>query len=57
MGCGEEVANLKLPEEPDAHHLDSGENEDTGDDEERSVKRHDMLPGHDLENEEPYRHS
>src|SRR6202040_899832 len=57
MGSGVEVAHLKLSEQTDAHDLNAGENEDTGDDEERAVKRHDVLAGHDLENKQPGSHA
>ena len=48
-----EVAHLELAEKADAHHLDAGENEDSGYDEDGSVKRHDVLTGHDFEDQEP----
>jgi len=51
------VPHLKLSEQTDAHDLNAGENEDAGDDEERAVKRHDVLAGHDLEDQEPGGHA
>jgi len=54
---GVEVPHLKLAEQTDAHDLDACENEDAGDDEERAVKRHDVLTGNDLEDEEPGGHA
>src|SRR5260370_20336320 len=43
MGSSVEVADLKLAKQADAHHLDSGEDEDTGDDEDGAVDIHDVL--------------
>jgi len=51
------MAHLKLTEQTDAHNLYACENEDSGDDEERAVKRHDVLAGHDFEDQEPGGHS
>ena len=49
IGCavrrGVEVAHLELAKQTDTQHLDSGENEDSGDDEDGPVKRHDVLAG------------
>ena len=57
MGGGVEVPHLKLSEQADAHDLDARENEDAGDDEERAVKRHDVLASYDLEDQEPGSHA
>ena len=61
VGCavrgGVEVPHLKLAEQTDAHHLNSGKNEDAGDDEDGAVKRHDVLAGDDLEDQEPDGHA
>jgi hypothetical protein len=57
VGGGVEVSHLKLAEQTDAHHLDSGQDEHACDDEERPVERHDVLVGNDLENEQPRGHA
>ena len=57
VGGGVEVADLELAEQTDAHHLNAGKNEDSGDDEDGAVKRHDVLAGHDLEDQEPGGHA
>jgi len=57
VGCGEEVSYLQLSQEADAHHLDSGKNENSCDDEERAVNRHNVLAGDKFQNEEPRRHT
>jgi len=57
VGRGEEVPYLQLSQEADAHHLDSGKNENSCDDEERAVNRHNVLAGDKFQNEEPCRHA
>ena len=47
------VAHLELTQEADAHHLDTGKDKDSCNDEDGTMQRHDMLPGHDLEDEQP----
>ena len=51
MGCRVEVAHLKLAQQADAHHLNSGENQDAGDNKDGAVDIHDMLAGDELEDE------
>ena len=50
------MAHLKFAEEADAHHLDSGKDEDSGNREDGAVNFHDVLTGDELQNQEPYRH-
>jgi hypothetical protein len=57
VGCGEEVSHLKLSQKAYAHHLDSGKNENSGDDEERAVNGHNVLAGDKFQNKEPCRHA
>ncbi len=49
------MAHLEFAQQADTHHLDSGKNEDAGDDEDGAVQRHDVLAGDDFENEQPGR--
>ncbi len=51
------MPHLKLSEQTDAHDLNARENEDAGDDEERAVKRHDVLAGYDFEDQKPGSHA
>ena len=51
------MPHLKLSEQTDSHDLYACENEDPGDHEERAVKRHDVLAGYDLEDQEPRSHA
>ena len=51
------MPDLEFAEKADAHHLDSGKYEDAGDDEDGTVKRHDVLAGCDFEDQEPGGHA
>ncbi len=47
------MAHLQFAEETDSHQLDARKDEDTGDDEDGTVKRHDVLAGHDFQYQKP----
>jgi len=51
------VPYLELTEETDTHHLNSGEDEHAGNDEERSVEAHNVLTSNDFEDQKPGRHT
>ena len=53
VGSGVEVANLKLAQQTDAHHLDSGKDQDACDKKDRAVKLHDVLAGENLKDKQP----
>ncbi len=57
MRSGVKVPNLQLSKKANADHLNSCEDQDARDHEERTVEVHDRLPGKQLEDEQPDRES
>ncbi len=57
VGGGVEVTHLEFAEETDSHHLNSSEDENSGDDEDGTVERHNVLAGEELQDQEPDGHA
>src|SRR5215469_2684035 len=55
MRGGMEVTHLQLAQQTDPDHLNSGEDEDAGNDEYGTVKLHDVLASDDLQDQQPHR--